>query len=83
MFLEVFFQWQEEKWEKKLFKKFPNCLYFGLQCCSQNNIEGWLNISASYVVYSQIWLNLPMDDHHFFYIFLWMIATLATKNKDS
>ncbi len=27
--------------------------------------------------YSQIWLNLP----HFFYIFLWMLATLATNKK--
>jgi hypothetical protein len=28
-------------------------------------------------VYSQIWLNPSMDDHHFFNIFLWMIVTLA------
>jgi hypothetical protein len=27
--------------------------------------------------YSQIWLNVP----HFFYIFLWMLATLATNKK--
>jgi hypothetical protein len=33
-------------------------------------------------LYSQIWLNLPRDDDsNFFYIFPWMIATLAT-NKN-
>jgi len=34
-------------------------------------------------VYSQIWLNLLMDDCHFFfpYIFRWMIATLTTNQK--
>jgi hypothetical protein len=26
------------------------------------------------VVYSRIWLNIPMDDFQFFYTFLWMIA---------
>jgi hypothetical protein len=26
------------------------------------------------VIYSQIWLNLPEDDCHFFYIFLWMVG---------
>ncbi len=41
------------------------------------DIERWLNFGASYLVYSQIWLNLPGDDHHFFNIFLWMIPTLA------
>jgi hypothetical protein len=30
---------------------------------------------------SQIWLNLFRDDRHFFYFFLWMIATLATNKK--
>ncbi len=34
------------------------------------------------LIYSQIWLNLPSDDGHwFFYIFLWMIATQATLKK--
>jgi hypothetical protein len=26
---------------------------------------------------SQIWLNLPNDDGHFFDLFVWIIATLA------
>ncbi len=30
-----------------------------------NNIGGWLKICVSYLVYSQIWLNLLMDDLHF------------------
>jgi hypothetical protein len=33
------------------------------------------------MVYSQIWLNLPKEERHFFCIFLWMIATLAKKQK--
>jgi hypothetical protein len=37
--------------------------------------------SISYLVYMEIWLNLPRDDCHFLYIFLWMIANLATKHK--
>jgi len=42
----------------------------------------WLKICTLFLVYSQIWLNLPKNDCHFFYIFQWMIATLAT-NKNS
>ncbi len=34
-----------------------------------------------FLVYSQIWLNLPREDCHFSYIFLWMIITLATNLK--
>ncbi len=29
------------------------------------NLEGQLKISTPYLVYSQIWLNLLTDDHHF------------------
>jgi hypothetical protein len=29
----------------------------------------------------QIWLNLPIDDDQFHYIFLWMIVTLAARHK--
>ncbi len=39
-----------------------------------------LKISTSYVVYSQIWLNLPSDHHRFFYNFLCMIATMIVSN---
>jgi hypothetical protein len=48
--------------------------------CGQN-IKKWFRISMSYLVYSQIWLNLTTDDRRFFNIFLWMMATLATKKK--
>ncbi len=27
-----------------------------------------------YLIYSQIWLNFPRDDHHFLCIILWMIT---------
>jgi hypothetical protein len=39
-----------------------------------------LKISTFFLMFSQIWLNLPWD-HHFSSIFLWMIATLLT-NKN-
>ncbi len=61
-------------------KKLSN-FYAWFSMCSQY-IEGWLNICTSFLVYSQIRLNIPRHDHHFFYIFLCMIATLAT-NKNS
>jgi hypothetical protein len=52
---------------------------FGFQCVAKD-MEGWLKFCTSYMVYSHIWLNLPKNDGHFFYIFLLMIVTLA-KNK--
>jgi hypothetical protein len=42
----------------------------GFQCVTISK-EGWLNIGTSYLVYSQIWLNLPRDDCHVFWVFLW------------
>ncbi len=68
---------------EKIVKFFSQLSIFWFTMLQPKTQKDNYNISASYVVYSQIWLNLPMDDHHFFYIFLWMIATLATKNKDS
>jgi hypothetical protein len=44
--------------------------------CNQNTEER-LKTCTTYLVYGQIWLNLPKDDHHFYYIFPWMIATLT------
>ncbi len=55
--------------------------YIWFSLCSQK-IEGWLNICTSFMIYSHIWLNLPYNDCHFFYIFLWMITTFAI-NKSS
>jgi hypothetical protein len=34
-----------------------------------------------FLVYSQIWLNLPRNDCLFFYILPWMMGTLATSQK--
>jgi len=48
--------------------------------CSKN-IGQWLKICTSYLVYSQTSLNLPRDDHHFFYMFLWMITMTINKNS--
>ncbi len=45
--------------------------------CSQKH-RRMIKICISYLVYSRIWLNFPKDYRQFLYIFLWMIATLAT-----
>ncbi len=52
-------------------------LVFNMYYDIAQSIEGWLNICPSYLVYCQIWLNVPRDDPHFFNIFLWMITTLV------
>jgi hypothetical protein len=55
--------------------------YTWLSVCSQN-MGGRLKICTSYLVYSQIWLNLPWDDSHFSLHFpMDIIAILATKNN--
>jgi hypothetical protein len=60
-----------QKWggKKKESKNFQNFI-FGFQCVTIN-IEGWLKIYISYLVYSQIWLNhLPRDDDHQLFLHL-------------
>jgi hypothetical protein len=52
----------------------------GFQCVVRN-IFKWLKIYISYLVYSQIFLNLLKDDSHFFSIFLWMINHFGYKQK--
>jgi hypothetical protein len=44
-------------------------------------IEGWLKAYTSYLVYSQIWLNLPKKDCQFFHIFLWMVGHCGSKSE--
>jgi hypothetical protein len=42
---------------------------YGFQSVAINiQIKGWLKICSSYVVYSQIWLNLPKDHHSFLHL---------------
>jgi hypothetical protein len=53
---------------------------FGFHCVARN-VKGWLGFCSSYVVYSHIWLNLPMDDPHFVYNFLLMVTSLAKKQN--
>jgi hypothetical protein len=40
---------------------------FDFQCVNQKIFLKSLKNCISYLVYSQIWLNLPKDDHHFSY----------------
>jgi hypothetical protein len=39
--------------------------------CVAMNMQSWLKICDSYMAYSHIWLNPPIDDCHFSNIFLW------------
>jgi hypothetical protein len=43
---------------------------FGFQSVAKIYIKGWLKFCNSQMVYSQIWLNLPEDDHYFGFFFL-------------
>jgi hypothetical protein len=61
-------------------KKFGLFIYFG-SCQSPEVVKSGKNrqrlvselkIFTSYVVYIRIWLNLPVYDRSFFYMFLWM-----------
>jgi len=55
-------------------------LTFGFQWVAKY-IEGWLKTYTSYLVYSQIWLNLPKKDCQFVDIFLWMVGHCGSKSK--
>ncbi len=56
-------------------------MYLGFQLCSQKHRRRMIEDLKLFLVYSQIWLNLPRNDCHFFYILLWMMGTLATSQK--
>jgi hypothetical protein len=59
-------------------KKIRQISIFGYQIASKSK-EGWLlSVCTSYLRCSHIWLNLLRDACHFFFIFQWMIAILAT-----
>lgn len=63
MILEGF---KSSKARKKFTKKYRSIIrILGFQCVA-TNVEGWLNIFASYLGYSQIGLNLPRGGHNFF-----------------
>jgi len=56
-----------QKWEKRKLK-ITWCVYIyilGFQLFSQKYYKRWLNICALFLVYSQIWLNIPRDGFHF------------------
>jgi hypothetical protein len=69
-----------QKEKKKFKKKIKTSNFINLHCVAEN-IKGWLKICTLFLFYNLIWLNLPKDNGHFFYIFLWMMATLATNKK--
>jgi hypothetical protein len=50
----------------------------GFQCIAKIEKDKFFKCISCLIYNSQIWLiNLLSEDRHFFYIFLWMIATLA------
>ncbi len=63
---------------RKLNVKNHQIFTLGFHCVTKN-IERLLNIFILFLFYSQIWLNLTKHDHHFFYMFIWMIATFGYK----
>jgi len=69
----------------RIFRNFrinwENCLYWVLAC--NQKCEGFcFFFILSYLFYNQIWLHLLGDDHwQFGYIFLTMIANLATSQN--
>jgi len=74
----VFFKgFQLPKVRKKRICQIP---IFGFQCVTKY-IKGWVKIYTSYLAYSQIWLNLPINDHQFFYIFPGTVAIVTPKEK--
>ncbi len=68
-----FWRFSVPKSEKKKEWKSTN-LHIWVFICSQKS-KRRMNFFTFFLVYSQVWLNLPRDDHHF----LWIKATLATK----
>ncbi len=69
------------KKKKKKKKKEKVSMFLYLVSKIAINIEGWLKICPSYLVYNQIWLNFLRDNHHFFSIFQWMIARFLKKSS--
>jgi hypothetical protein len=78
-------------WRMKWFWRFPisrnekktnkNCHLFICSFWCVAKIFKKLKNCISYMIYSKIWFNILRDDHHFFYIFMFMIATLHTKHN--
>jgi hypothetical protein len=57
---------QSPKVRKFRKKERNNCqihILFSFHCVA----KGWFKICTLFLVYSQIWINLPRDDHHFGY----------------
>jgi hypothetical protein len=51
------------KFRNKKGNNFQIHILFSFHCVA----KGWFKICTSFLVYSQIWINLPRDDHHFGY----------------
>jgi hypothetical protein len=74
--LEVF---NRQKRGGKKLVKVAIFFIFGFQLVVKNYRRIFIWMCTSYLVYSQIWLNLlPKDDHHFFYIFQWLMTTMTS-----
>jgi hypothetical protein len=78
--MKWFWRFSIVKSKEKLMKN--SCICIFLFHSMAYNIQGWLKICNSYLKYSHIQLNLPRDDHHFFYI-LKMATNINSLQKHS
>jgi hypothetical protein len=76
---EMILGFNGQKWGK-IKASIARFLYIGFWLCSHKYRKLILNIVTSYLIHSQIWLNLVKDDCHFSYIFL---ITFAMKNNNN
>jgi hypothetical protein len=67
-----------QKWEKN--NKNHQIFIIGFSMCSSQKIYRRMTKDSYWIfgLNTQIWLNLPRDDSHFFKIFLWLITALTT-----
>ncbi len=70
--LQVFSRQKREGKKRKI----RHLRIFGFQWVTET-IKAWFKIYTWFLVDSQIWLNLPREYRHFWYLLLWMVATLA------
>jgi hypothetical protein len=77
--MKCFWRFSIAKSEKYKIVKISRFLYLILVCSQKYK----MSIKDLYFIFgcNQIWRNLPMDDNHYFYIFLSMIAILAPKDN--
>ncbi len=98
VFFFLFFNWWNILRQIKKFKNIVNILRFSIFRNEREKITRFLylvfsvylkyrrmgiDFKTSYLIYNHIWLNLFMDHHQFFCIFLWMMTVTLAPNQNS